>query len=124
MIDHVSIRVTDLEKSRKFYTAVLFSIGYKTVHEFEDGVGFAPEKVDEAGTFWLIKENYLTQNTHIAFRVESKDAVQTFYQAGLDNGGKDNGAPGFREEYDAGYYSAFLFDPDGNNIEAVYYEKD
>jgi len=71
-------------------------------------------------SLWITKKKKV-EPIHVAFRAESKEAVGAFYEAGLEAGGKDNGAPGFRTDYGDDYYAAFIFDPDGNNIEACFF---
>lgn len=71
-------------------------------------------------SFWIAQVEKMAP-THVAFHAESKEAVQKFYDAGLAAGGKDNGKPGFRLNYSPDYYAAFVYDPDGNNIEACYF---
>ncbi len=120
MIDHVTINVKDVEKSKSFYEKVFAPLGYK--------ISFGKE-----GTFWAFdignhalfeitqynKEAPLT-SVHIAFRMPTKEKVQEFYQAALNAGAKDNGAPGPRPQYTESYYACFVFDPSGHNIEAMW----
>lgn len=123
MIDHVSIRVKDLKKSVAFYEAALGAIGYKKLGEFDGAVWFAVEGPDDnSGSVWLIQEGEgdpLTQNIHVAFGVPDVETVKKFYAAAMAAGGRDNGAPGLCSEYGPEYYGGFVFDPDGNNVEAV-----
>lgn len=124
MIDHVSIRVRDLKKSAAFYEAALGAIGYKKLEgEFDGAVGFAVEGPDDkSGSVWLVQEGRddpLTQNIHVAFGVPDVETVKKFYAVALAAGGRDNGAPAKCLEYGEQYYGGFVFDPDGNNIEAV-----
>jgi len=112
LLDHVHLRVADLEKSRAFYAAILAPLGRTITHE---GPGFfvADELfVDKA-------DDYVTR-VHLAFQAPDRDTVARFHQAGLNAGGTDNGGPGERP-YHPGYYAAFIRDPDGNNIEAVWH---
>ncbi|GGY87453.1 glyoxalase [Cellvibrio zantedeschiae] len=123
MIDHIGIVVSDFEKSKAFYTSALAAIGYSLIMEFPESVtgttdvaGFGePEKPD----FWISRGTPGKSSTHAAFRVESRNLVDAFYKAAIEAGGKDNGGPGLRPHYHPNYYGAFIFDPDGNNIEAV-----
>ena len=112
LIDHVHLRVADVAASKRFYQAVLRSLE----RDFDgegDGYFFADELfVDQADS--------APSKVHLAFQANDAATVQQFYQAGLVAGGRDNGAPGERH-YHPGYYAAFLLDPDGNNIEAVYH---
>ncbi|HEY9630648.1 MAG TPA: VOC family protein [Coleofasciculaceae cyanobacterium] len=112
LIDHVHLRVTDVAASKRFYQAVLRSLG-RDIDGEGDSYFFADELfVDQADS--------APSKVHLAFQAKDEATVQQFYQAGLAAGGRDNGAPGERH-YHPGYYAAFLLDPDGNNIEAVYH---
>ncbi len=115
MIDHISLRVTDIARAKTFYSAVLETLGYGPVMEFPDAVGYGPKGKP---IFWLTKADK-AQPTHVAFVSPSRAAVGKFHAAALGAGGKDNGAPGLRPEYHASYYGAFVLDPDGHNVEAV-----
>jgi catechol 2,3-dioxygenase-like lactoylglutathione lyase family enzyme len=116
MIDHIGMSVTDVAKSKAFYRSVLAPLGYAVIMEFANDVGFGvPPKPD----FWIGPAGDDVQPTHIAFRADNRKQVDAFYKAAIAAGGRDNGPPGLRPEYHANYYGAFVFDPDGNNIEAV-----
>ena len=112
LIDHVHLRVGDLTASKRFYQAVLGALGHQPTYETDEFFAFDEFFVDAA-------EDYRTR-VHLAFQASGPDAVQRFYDAGLANGGTDNGPPGERS-YHPGYYAAFLLDPDGNNVEAVHH---
>ena len=124
MIDHVTLRVSDYEKSKEFFSRALKPLGYVLTREFpkDFSAGFA---ADGRRDLW-IKAGSTDQRSHsfscLAFVARSKQAVNDFYKAALDAGGQDNGAPGYRPEYHPGYYAAFVLDPDGYNIEAVFDE--
>jgi catechol 2,3-dioxygenase-like lactoylglutathione lyase family enzyme len=119
MIDHAMIRVKDLKKSRAFYTAALEPLGYRPAHEFPGAIGFASgEKAD----FWVAQDTPTTTAAHVAFTCRDRKVVDAFHAAALKSGGKDNGAPGIRADYSPNYYAAFVYDPDGNNIETVCHE--
>jgi catechol 2,3-dioxygenase-like lactoylglutathione lyase family enzyme len=118
MIDHATLHVSDIEKSKEFYTKTLKPFGYKVVSEMPEwkvvGMGdFADADV------WLVGDGS-DKAGHIAFVATSQEMVQKFHEAGVAAGGKDNGAPGYRKDYSPGYYAAFVIDPDGHNIEAIY----
>ena len=118
MIDHVKLFVADAATSRAFYEAALAPIGYRVMLEPAPGVvGMGKDRPD----FWLAPADGETTVCHLAFRAESQDEVQRFHAAGTAAGGEDNGAPGPRPHYHQNYYSAFVHDPDGNNVEAVYH---
>ena len=114
MYDHIGLKVKDVGASVRFYKAALAPLG----HVIDDsGTGFGPP--GEAG-LWLYGGARAKGSTHVAFRAKDKGAVDRFYQAGLKAGGSDNGKPGLRTDYSPTYYAAFLIDPDGNNVEAVF----
>jgi catechol 2,3-dioxygenase-like lactoylglutathione lyase family enzyme len=116
MIEHVSLRTRDVAKSRKFYEKALAPLGYRVRYDYPDAVGFMAEGHT---SFWVTKGRVGTP-AHIAFRARSRRAVDAFYRAAMDAGGKDNGEPGLRD-YSPTYYAAFVLDRDGNNMEAVTY---
>jgi catechol 2,3-dioxygenase-like lactoylglutathione lyase family enzyme len=112
LIDHVQLRVRDLEASRRFYRATLAVLGLM---------------IEEADDHFEIDELYVDEgrpdaisHIHLAFQAADRAMVDRWYEAGLAAGGTDNGAPGERD-YHPGYYGAFLLDPDGNNVEAVFH---
>lgn len=120
MLHHISINVSDFATAKSFYTGALAPLGYGMVSEYAEWsvAGFGePGKPD---TWIHASGKPVTQTVHVAYAAKSKEDVQAFYNAGLAAGGKDNGAPGYRKEYSPGYYGAFVHDPDGNNIEAVF----
>ena len=113
LFDHVHLRVKDLEASKRFYRAVLSAIGLADAFVEGKGHFYADELyVDTA-------DSYITR-IHFAFQVPDRESVHAFHRAALDAGGRENGAPGERS-YHPGYYAAFVLDPDGNNVEAVYH---
>jgi catechol 2,3-dioxygenase-like lactoylglutathione lyase family enzyme len=123
MIDHMGFVVSDLARSRLFYTQALAPLGYKLLVDMSaaevgvDGVGFGePPKPD----FWIIGGGMITSpRVHLAFRAATRAAVDAFYKVAIAAGGRDNGPPGLRQHYHPNYYGAFVLDPDGHNIEAV-----
>ncbi len=117
MLDHVCIRVRNFQESKTFFKKVLSPLGYALLMEpMEEVAGFGR---DRKASFWLIGREVSHTGVHIAFSAENRGEVDTFYQAAMAAGGKDNGRPGVREGYHPSYYGAFVLDPDGNNIEAV-----
>lgn len=116
MLDHIGIDVQDFEKSKAFYKAALAPLGYELIMEFEGWAGFG---ADKAIDFCLQSGKQITPGIHVAFRSDNQTKVRAFYDAALNAGGKDNGAPGIREHYHPNYYGAFVIDPDGHNIEVV-----
>jgi len=117
MFDHIGLKVKDLDASVRFYTAALGPLGYELTSQDETLAGFG----DKGGSsLWLYADAKLAHSlVHMAFRVTERGAVDAFYREGLRASGRDNGAPGLRKDYSPTYYAAFLFDPDGNNVEAV-----
>ncbi len=118
LIDHLQLVVRDLPASQRFYTAVLETIGVP-IGGTGDGYFWADELfVSTADS--QAAHGELTGRHHFAFQARDQAAVKAFHKAALANGGKDNGAPGERP-YHPGYYAAFVIDPDGNNVEAVFH---
>ena len=118
MIDHVTIRVSDFEASKAFYSTVLAPLGYELA--WED----AAKRLAEWGDFSIAQDGSpLTQALHVAFAAKSRKEVDAFHRAALKSGFRDNGAPGERPIYHEGYYGAFVLDPDGNNVEAVFHDR-
>lgn len=122
MINHITLRVSDLGKSKKFFLAALAPLGYKLFVEKEKLAGFGQSDIEGNRDFWIHegKVNETKSFSCLAFTASSRKAVESFYKAALEAGGKDNGVPGYRSQYHPGYYAAFVFDPDGHNIEAVW----
>jgi catechol 2,3-dioxygenase-like lactoylglutathione lyase family enzyme len=118
LIDHIQLVVRDLDASRRFYEAV-FEVLDIAVTNTEQGFFWADEfVVSSADSPAALGKT--TGRCHVAFQAKDTATVDAFHKAGLAGGGKDNGAPGMRP-YHPGYYAAFVLDPDGNNIEAVYH---
>ncbi|MGJ8664351.1 MAG: VOC family protein [Marinicella sp.] len=111
LIDHIGIYVADLERSKKFYLAILTALDKVEGYRCDDNCF----NFDE---FYIAEDKSRVGYIHLAFQAQTVDQVHAFYEAGLKKGGIDNGAPGYREYHDK-YYAAFLLDPDGNNIEAT-----
>ena len=118
LIDHIQLVVKDLSTSQAFYAAIFASLNVPMGGN-GDGYFWADElfvtAVDSPAALGA-----LTGRHHLAFQAQDRTMVDSFYKAALTHGGKDNGAPGERA-YPPGYYAAFVLDPDGNNIEAVYH---
>jgi len=122
MINHVSFGTNDVSRARQFYDPVFVLLGLRLLKCDDAGVHYGVGEI----LFSLVvptNEQPATagNGTHVAFQVRRREMVDEFYSVALKNGGRGDGAPGLRPEYDAHYYGAFVFDPDGNKIEAVTY---
>ena len=126
-LDHVSLAVSNYSRSKAFYEKCLAPLGIKALMDFGQACGFGR---DNKPDFWLgtgpasfQKPEHLAIITpvHMAFAARNRQEVQAFYKAAIEAGGKDFGAPGVRAEYHPNYYGAFVLDPDGHNIEAVFH---
>jgi catechol 2,3-dioxygenase-like lactoylglutathione lyase family enzyme len=124
MFDHVQIKVEDLDGSRRFYEAVLGALGYKVVFEAEGvvvGIGNHPHDMFEVRQ--ATASVPVSTATHIAFIAKSEAAVRAFHSTALAHGATDNGPPGLRPIYEEGYFAAFVIDPNGHNLEAVFVKR-
>jgi catechol 2,3-dioxygenase-like lactoylglutathione lyase family enzyme len=117
MIDHLKLHVSDPAASRAFYEQALGPLGYRVLLDRPESVGMGAKRPD----FFLAPADGTPVPVHVAFRAESEGDVEAFHAAALAAGGADNGAPGRRPHYHQNYYGAFVLDPDGNNVEAVYH---
>ena len=117
MIAHTSLPVSDFRRSKSFYIKTLQALGYHNNMEYGESAGFNDGKNTD---FWIHHHGGVVP-THLAFEAKSSDEVKAFHAAALVAGGRDNGGPGYRD-YWRGYYAAFAYDPDGHNIEAVWYD--
>ena len=120
LIDHIQLVVRDIDASRQFYTAIFNVLQVPIGGEADDY--FWADELFVSSADSEAAQGALTGRHHLAFQAQDEKMVEAFYRAALENGGKDNGAPGERP-YHPGYYAAFVLDPDGNNIEAVYHGK-
>lgn len=120
LIDHLQLVVQDLAASKTFYSAVL-NVLHIPISGSGDGFFWADELVVSSASSEAACGE-LTGRHHLAFQAQDKAMVDAFYKAALAAGGRDNGAPGIRD-YHPDYYAAFVLDPDGNNIEAVFHGK-
>lgn len=126
MIDHFSIVVANYNRSKTWYTRVLATLGHELKSDAQYGLvrvaGFGPSEGGR-GVLYLVsatRERGVSEpRPHFCFQADSREAVQAFYEAALLAGGEDNGRPGWRAEHD--YYAAFVYDPDGYNVEVACY---
>lgn len=124
-LSHVGIPVADIAKSKAFYEAALAPLGMSITMEVGPdrteskgtAIGFGEPGTD--GLFWIGDNEKVGEGVHVAFEATSHEQVDRFYEAAIKAGGTDNGKPGPRPHYSPSYYAAFVFDPDGANIEAV-----
>ena len=123
MIDHIGIGAGDFEASRRFYLAALAPLGIGMMMEVtpEESGGYHGLGLGRDGKpfFWIGNNGSRGSGIHIAFAASTRAEVDAFYAAAMAAGGRDNGPPGLRPHYHPGYYGAFVFDPDGINVEAV-----
>ena len=123
MLDHVSLGVSDLELSRRFYDAALRPLGLTRIVDFaERGSDYGAAPGSLGVEFTITRERGVKTpipGAHLCFRAPDRAAVRAFHAAALAVGGRDDGAPGLRPHYHADYYGAFVLDPDGHRIEAV-----
>jgi len=121
MIDHTGIGVADVSRSAAFYDSALAALGFRRVRQIpdgvdSDGVGYGTDYP----VFWIDRFHPHSVRQHTAFVARNRAEVDAFHKAAMAAGGTDNGAPGLRDHYRPNYYAAFVLDPDGNNMEAVY----
>lgn len=127
ILDHIGINVSDYPRSKAFYQKALAPLGAELVMEFGPGGGFGRGGNPE---FWITGAPMAFQSpeqvrvitpSHVSFAARSRAEVDAFYRAALDAGARDNGPPGIRAHYHPNYYGAFVLDPDGHNVEAVFH---
>jgi len=123
VIDHIGFSVSDYPRAKAFYLKALAPLGYTLIMEVEQetekGFPAAGFGADGKPDFWIGGEGGLNKAVHVAITANDRAAVDAFYNAAIAAGARDNGAPGIRAHYHKYYYGAFVFDPDGHNIEAV-----
>jgi catechol 2,3-dioxygenase-like lactoylglutathione lyase family enzyme len=117
MLDHVTIGVSNIGRSKIFYDKTLKPLDIEPL--YTEGASFAGYGSNKKAFFWIGLRESVLSGVHIAFAAKDRAAVDAFHAAALAAGGRDNGAPGLRPRYHANYYGAFILDPDGHNIEAV-----
>jgi catechol 2,3-dioxygenase-like lactoylglutathione lyase family enzyme len=124
MIDHISIVVRNIAASKRFYDAALQPLGYQCLSDSPESLGYGAK----APALWISATDRPASpdnrsGLHFCFSAPSRKSVDAFHSGGLDAGGRDNGRPGLRSDYGAGYYAAYLVDPDGYRIEAYFAEQ-
>lgn len=122
MIDHLTFGVSDFDRSVRFYDRAFAPLGVRRL--FNENL---PVKVagygDTRPWFWLAEHDPTSGKLHVALQADNREKVDAFHHEALLAGGADNGGPGLRPHYHAGYYGAFVLDPDGHNIEAVFHDR-
>lgn len=119
MLDHVSIGVRDITRTKRFYDAALAPLGYACLSDGAESLGYGAGAV----FYWISKTDRpvpadMASGLHFCFQAKTRAAVDAFHAAALAAGGTDNGAPGLRADYGPDYYAAFVIDPDGYRLEA------
>lgn len=120
ILDHISVPVTDIQRSRAFYEAALAPLGITALMDYGVALGLGRDQMPQ---LWLAARDGGADGAispmHVAIAARSREEVDAFHAAAIAAGGRDNGGPGLRPQYHAGYYGAFVLDPDGHNLEAV-----
>lgn len=119
MLNHVSIGVRDIARARRFYDAALAPLGYRCLSESDSSLGYGRDAV----AFWIGRTDSpvpadMASGLHFCFDAPTRRSVDEFHAGALSHGGRDNGKPGVRADYDPDYYAAFAIDPDGYRVEA------
>jgi len=119
MIDHISIGVRDIARTKRFYDAALKALGYTCLSEGQGSLGYGKEAV----TLWISSTDRPVpadpkSGLHFCFAAPTRHSIDAFHMAALSSGGRDNGPPGLRADYGPNYYAAFVIDPDGYRLEA------
>jgi catechol 2,3-dioxygenase-like lactoylglutathione lyase family enzyme len=119
VIDHLWLRTTNVAEAKRFYETVAPVVGIRLVHDSPERVRFT----DGVESFSFVHGDEPTENVHLAFGVGDSAGLAEFHRAATEAGYRDNGEPGERPEYHPGYYGAFVLDPDGHNVEAVFHDR-
>jgi len=122
MIDHITFHVSDFSRSVRFYDRAFAPLGVRRLFDDPNGDGKATGYGDVRPWFWIAEGARRSEGLHIALGASSREQVDAFHREALAAGGADNGGPGLRPHYHPGYYGAFVLDPDGHNIEAVFHD--
>jgi len=121
VIDHLTLGVNDLARSREFYIRALVPLGFAEISVWRDDAHEVAFGLDEADDFTISAAYDRAAPVHVAFAADRREQVDAFHAAALTAGGQDNGRPGLRPQRSSEYYAAFVLDPDGNNVEAVHH---
>jgi predicted lactoylglutathione lyase len=119
LIDHLWLRTRDVAAAKRFYETIAGVVGVSVDRDKPDFAHFS----DGVGSFSFVTGDEPTQHVHLAFGVRDRATVDAFHRAATEAGYRDNGAPGERPQYHPGYYAAFVLDPDGHNVEAVFHDR-
>jgi catechol 2,3-dioxygenase-like lactoylglutathione lyase family enzyme len=119
LIDHLWLRTTSVEEEKRFYETIAPVVGIELAHDTRERVRFT----DGVGSFSFVQDGEPSRNVHYAFGVGDRATVDEFHRVATSAGYADNGAPGERPQYHPGYYGAFVLDPDGHNVEAVFHDR-
>lgn len=119
VVDHLTIGVNELERSRAFYAHALLPLGFSEIGPGRDNGREIAFGLEEANDFAISTAYPTGSPVHVAFAADRREQVDAFHAAAIAAGGADDGAPGLRPEYSEGYYGASVRDPDGHSIEAV-----
>ena len=127
LLDHFSITVRDLARAERFYDAVMRALSAKKIYSRADAIGYGERNRpgDDGHSYFSVYQSdtaNIDRRRHWCWRTQSAEQVRAFHAAGLAAGGRDAGAPGLRPDYHPGYYAAFLEDPEGNRVEAVFHQ--
>lgn len=127
LVDHFSITVRDLLRSARFYDSVMEALGAQKVYQRKDAIGYGERnrESDDGHSYFSVYQSdaaNVDRRRHWCFRAQSAAQVRAFHAAGLAAGGRDAGPPGLRPDYHPAYYAAFLEDPEGNRVEAVFHQ--
>jgi len=123
MIDHVTFGVSEFERSVRFYDRALAPLGVRRLFDDSSATVKVTGYGDTRPWFWIAEHDPTSGKLHIAIRADDRGAVDAFHREALLAGGTDNGGPELRPHYHPGYYGAFILDPDGHNIEAVFHDR-
>ncbi len=122
MLDHITFGVTDFDRSVRFYDQAFAPLGVRRLFEVPGASARSTGYGDHRPWFWIVGAAPTSGMMHVALTASSRAEVDAFHREALAAGGTDNGDPGLRPQYHPGYYGAFVLDPDGHNIEAVFHD--